>query len=271
MGFFDIFKKKKPESKAEQKQQTAAENESQSRGFVGFALLSDTSWDKEKLKSDLLADWQLDASTDDDSNDENLVFSVGDMIAVIGMMNVPVPNSEAEYSAQSNYLWQEAADAAKAHLVVSVLGENDRIERGKLFVKLMTSCCKQTNILAVSTSATVLQPQFYIEAAEIMKNGALPLLNWIWFGLYKRESGVCCYTVGMEQFGKDEMEILDADDQPADVRDFLLDMVSYVLEGDITLLDGETIGFSENDKHTITRSEGVSLSQPTLKISYRSV
>ncbi len=277
MGFFDIFKRNKKSTvppPGQQNTDSAEPVKKERSGFVGFALLSDASWDKEKLKSDLLADWQLDASSEDDSPEENLVFSVGDMIAVIGMMDFPVPENEAEYNAQSNYLWSDAADAVKqhkAHLMVSVLGESDSIERGKLFVKLMASCCKQPDIIGVYSVGTVFQPQFYTEAAEIMKNGALPLLNWIWFGLRKRESGVCCYTIGMEQFGKEEMEIIDADGQPSDVRDFLLDMVSYVLESDVTLLDGETIGFSKSDKHTITRSEGVSLPQTTLKISYSAV
>lgn len=79
---------------------------------------------------------------------------------------------------------------------------------------------------------------------------------------------MCCYTYGMEQFGKEEMEILDANAQPSDVRNFLLDLVSYVLESGETLNDGETIGFSMEDKHSITRREGVSLPGTTLKISF---
>ena len=64
------------------------------------------------------------------------------------------------------------------------------------------------------------------------------------------------------------MEVLDADAQPSQVRDFLASLVSYVLEGDVTLQDGETIGFSAEDKHPITRGEGVSLPGVTLKIGY---
>ena len=117
-------------------------------------------------------------------------------------------------------------------------------------------------------SGIVFEPRFYAAGADVMKGGNLPILNWIWFGLYRREGGVCCYTYGMEQFGKEEMEILDANAQPSDVRNFLLDLVSYVLESGETLNDWETIGFSMEDKHSITRSEGVSLPGTTLKISF---
>lgn len=64
------------------------------------------------------------------------------------------------------------------------------------------------------------------------------------------------------------MEVLDADAQPSEVRDFLSNMAAYVLEYDVTLKDGETIGFSEDDKHLITYSMGVSLPEMTLKIGY---
>ena len=46
-----------------------------------------------------------------------------------------------------------------------------------------------------------------------------------------------------------------------------------MLACDVTLQDGETIGFSADDKHTITRSPGVSLpeEQMTLKIGYEPI
>ena len=49
-------------------------------------------------------------------------------------------------------------------------------------------------------------------------------------------------------------------------------LASYVLENDVELRDGETIGFTADDKHAITRSPGVGLpeEQMTLKISWRS-
>ena len=63
----------------------------------------------------------------------------------------------------------------------------------------------------------------------------------------------------MDVFGKEEMEVLNTDAEPEELRDFLASLASYVLACDVTLQDGETIGFSADDKHTITRSPGVSL------------
>lgn len=49
-------------------------------------------------------------------------------------------------------------------------------------------------------------------------------------------------------------------------------MVGYVLEYDAVLNDSETIGFSADDKHSITRNKGVALpDKMTLKISFGNV
>lgn len=101
-----------------------------------------------------------------------------------------------------------------------------------------------------------------------MKDDELPIFNWIWFGLYRGESGICGYTYGMEVFGKDEMEVLNANAQPSEVQDFLASMASYVLAYDVTLQHGETIGFSEEEKLPINRSQGVSLDKMMIQIGY---
>ena len=153
--------------------------------------------------------------------------------------------------------------------MIAVLGkEKGLLERGKLYTKLVAACCRQKNATGVYTSGVVFEPRFYEDFADMMNDGELPIFNWIWFGLYRSKNGVCCYTYGMEVFGKDEMEVLDADAEPAELRDFLSSLVAYVLEYDVTLKDGETIGFSEDDKHAITRGEGVSLPGITLKIAF---
>ena len=65
------------------------------------------------------------------------------------------------------------------------------------------------------------------------------------------------------------MEVLDVEGATiGDVWSFLAAMSSYVLESGQTLQDGETIGFSEDDKHEIRLSRGVALPGMTIKISY---
>lgn len=243
--------------------------------FVGFALLSENSWDKKKYVKDLKEQWDITAEEEknDDVGSDALVFNVGNMMAAVSLMPAPVPNDEATECAKNNYMWPEAVETAqnhKAHIMVAIIGkEESLIERGKLYTKLMAVCCLQENVTGIYTSGVVFQPRFYEGFAKMMKEDELPIYNWIWFGLYRSEKGICGYTYGMDLFGKNEMEVLDADASPSDIRDFLSSLVAYVLEYDVVLNDGETIGFSADDKHEIVFSQGVALpEQMTLKISY---
>lgn len=245
--------------------------------FLGFVLLEKAHWDKGRLIADLKAEWDIDVPEEDKDdrkdNGDSLVFEAGDMIAAVSLMHGPVPGGEAEDNAENNYMWPDAVKAAQshaAHIMVTVLGkETDVRLRGQFFVKLAAACCRQPGVLGVYTSGVVFESSFYADMAGVMKEGELPLNNWIWFGLHRREGGVCGYTYGMDVFGKEELEVLDADADPLAVREFLVSLAGYVIGSDVTLNDGETIGFSQGDRHRITRSPGVALpDQPTLKVSF---
>ena len=248
---------------------------SNSKGaFAGFVLMSKGKWDKDQFIRDMKEKWDITVEEDEDKRDDALVFDVGNMITAVSLMTYPIPGGEAELNAENNYMWPEAVEAARkhrAHIMVAVLGkEDDVLEKGRLYTRLVAACCHQKYATGVYTSGVVFEPRFYEDFADMMREDGLPIFNWIWFGLYRDEHGMNVYTYGMEVFGKDEMEVLGSDAELGDLRDFLANIVSYVLENDVEIQDGVTIGFSADDKHTITRSPGVALpeDQMTLKLSY---
>ena len=235
-----------------------AEDESDHTGvFTGFVLLSKAEWDKKQFIRDMQEKWDIPVDEYDASGekaDDALVFEVGDMLAAVSLAAYPIPGGEAEGNAENNYMWEDAVKVAKehrAHLMVAVLGkEEDLLEKGKLFTKVVAACCRQEYATGIYTSGVVFEPRFYEGFADMMQEDELPIFNWIWFGLWRDEHGMNGYTYGMASFGKDEMEVLGTDAEPGDLRDFLASLASYVLENDVELHDGETIGFAEDDKHT---------------------
>ena len=270
-----------PDEDVEDLEDDADEEETDRKGsFAGSVLLSKAEWDKEQLIRDLREEWGIvdeepdEGDEDDENSDDAVVMRVGGMMLIVTLFHGHIPDNEAEINAENNYMWPEAVEvtkAHKAHIMVAVLGEEEKLlERGKLFTKAMAVCCKQKYATGVYTSGVVFEPRFYEGLADMIKEDELPIFNWVWFGLYRSEGGLNGYTYGMDVFGKEEMEVLNTDAEPEDLRDFLASLASYVLACDVTLQDGETIGFSADDKHTITRSPGVSLpeEQMTLKISY---
>ena len=270
-----------PDEDVEDLEDDADEEKTDHKGsFAGSVLLSKAEWDKEQLIRNLREEWGIvdeepdEGDEDVENSDDAVVMRVGNMMLIVTLFHGHIPDNEAEINAENNYMWPEAVEVAKAHkahIMVAVLGEEEKLlERGKLFTKAMAVCCKQKYATGVYTSGVVFEPRFYEGLADMLKEDELPIFNWVWFGLYRSEGGLNGYTYGMDVFGKEEMEVLNTDAEPEELRDFLASLASYVLACDVTLQDGETIGFSADDKHTITRSPGVSLpeEQMTLKISY---
>ena len=273
-----------PDEDTEGLEDDADEEETDHKGsFAGSVLLSKAEWDKEQLIRDLRKKWGIvdeepdEGDEDVENSDDAVVMRVGGMMLIVTLFHGHIPDNEAEINAENNYMWPEAVEVAKAHkahIMVAVLGEEEKLlERGKLFTKAMAMCCKQKYATGVYTSGVVFEPRFYEGLADMIKEDELPIFNWVWFGLYRSEGGLNGYTYGMDVFGKEEMEVLNTDAEPEELRDFLASLASYVLACDVTLQDGETIGFSADDKHTITRSPGVSLpeEQMTLKIGYEPI
>ena len=243
--------------------------------FCGSVLLSEDCWDKNKLIKDLRDEWSIEIPNEDltDEADDVIFTDINGYRVVISKFPDSVPNEEAEINASNNYMWREAVEVTKshkAHIVVAVLGDGEDIkERGLIYTEIMATCSMQENAIGVFTSGVVFEPNTYIDSAQMIKEQALPIFNWIWFGLYQTDKGISTYTYGMDVFGKYELEIIDADENPGNLIKFISSIVSYILLEDVDLQDGETLGFSEKDKHRITLSKGIALpEQDTLKIAY---
>ena len=116
-------------------------------------LLSKAEWDKEQLIRDLREEWGIvdeepdEGDEDDENSDDAVVMRVGGMMLIVTLFHGHIPDNEAEINAENNYMWPEAVEvtkAHKAHIMVAVLGEEEKLlERGKLFTKAMAVCCKQ--------------------------------------------------------------------------------------------------------------------------------
>lgn len=260
----------------------AEEAEREGGSFVAFVLLDSIAFDGARFCADLRDEWGIrvpedagiaEGEEDREYDGTRFVWEEGGMLASAALMPGPVPDGEAERNAATNYLWPGAVEATKTHvaqILVAVLPhEEDLRAAGSLLVKIVDACLKQKNAIGVYTSGTVFEPGFYREAAAVMRDDELPYLNWIYFGFMRREKGLTAYTFGMNQFGKDEMEVLDSAAEPDELREFLFGIAAYVISSDVTLRDGETLGVSEEERLPITRSEGVCLDGQTLKIAYR--
>ena len=173
-----------PEEEPDDEEQKAEDESDRTGVFTGFVLLSKEEWDKEQFIRDMKEKWDIsvdeyDASEEKD--DDALVVEVGDMLAAVSLATYPIPGGEAEGNAENNYMWQDAVKVAKehrAHLMVAVLGQEENLlEKGKLFTKVVAACCRQNYATGIYTSGVVFEPRFYEGFAEQMSEDELPIFN----------------------------------------------------------------------------------------------
>lgn len=285
MGFLDNLFGKKKKDPASQNKTTAPEGSGNATreekdptgSFLGFVLLKEARWDKEKTFRLLREKWRV--TPDDKGNDPEeeedanmAVFWVDGTMVAISLMPAPVPNGEAERFAAANIFWKEAVEVTRthtAHILVSVLGNaRDPVKAAKLFTAVAASCLEQPEALGIYTSGTVLAPDFYLKAAADLTEGDLPVMDWVYVGIYRGEKGACGYTYGLKNFGREELEIVDSAHAPGEIYEFLYDLCIYMLKSGAYIRAGETVGHSAEEKLPVTRSKGAALDGMTLKIAY---
>ena len=243
--------------------------------FVGFVLLDEVRFDAEKYVKDLKEDWNLDYDFEITQEDNTIIADYNGMIMTASLMPAPIPDNEAVEQAKTNYRWKEAVEAAekhKAHLLVSLInrGDVDNIEGAKHYVKLLANATKQEGCLGINILGTVIHPQMYYDFAKLYdENDDFPIENIVYIGLYGDENNtVSGYTYGLEQFGKKELEIIKSLEEAEEVYNFLASISDYIITSDVVLNDGETIGFSEEQKIQISVSEGIALDGETIKLGF---
>ena len=243
--------------------------------FVGFVLLERADFDAEKYVKDLKDDWNLDYDFEITQEDNTIIADYNGMILTASLMPAPIPDNEAIEQAKTNYRWDGAVEAAekhKAHLLVSVInrGDMDNIEGAKHYVKLLANATKQEGCLGINILGTVIHPQMYYDFAKLYdENDDFPIENIVYIGLYGDENNtVSGYTYGIEQFGKKELEIIKSLEEAEEVYNFLASISDYIITSDVVLNDGETIGFSEEQKIQISVSEGIALDGETIKLGF---
>ena len=247
-----------------------------STALTGFVLLNEAKFDRNKFLKDLKEDWKITLNLGDDSENKEkdmLVGNIGDIMVAVALMPAPIPNNEAVDNAKTNYRWKDAVKVAeehKAHILVSLLGEPNLVDGAKLYTKIISALTKQENCTGINVLGTVLNPDMYRDFTKYYEeNDMFPVENMIFIGLYAAEDNkVSAYTYGMEGFGKKEMEILASSENPEDVYYFLQAIADYVITSDVILQDGETIGFTAEQKISISQSKGVAVNGTTLKLGY---
>lgn len=278
MGIFDKFRKPKEESTSTSAYDnivpmpTAVPDPKETQDtpmILGFALLSSETCDWSSFIDNLHKDAEITIETQ--PNEENIVFEVEGMRVIVAHMPAPIPNREVEECCKYNLLWPEAEQVVathRSHVIVSVSGAPNPIAGHLLFTQVVSSMMQVKEALAFYMAPMVVSAESYVESAQMLKEEELPVQLWVFIGLYQDEQGRCSYTRGLQHFGKYEIEIIHSQHSLSDVFEFTMMIVDYVISYDVTLQHGETIGFSEEQRLSLTLSPGVAVENESIKIGY---
>ena len=226
----------------------------------------------DKVIEDLRVYWELDVM-DIEGDDELATFKVGDELVAISMMPVPIPNSEFESMYSYSYLWKNVENETKEHtnhVIVSILSSDiPMVEKYSLLTKVNSSILRtcEDAIGIYQGSATLLLPkELYIAFSELLLSDMLPVQLWVYIGIIYNNERTSVYSYGMQEFGKSEIEVLETAMSNGELYDMFTNILNYVLDYDVTLKHGETIGFSEDEKIKIIQSEAVYVDGNSLKL-----
>ena len=234
------------------------------KGGRGYSL--------ENVIQDLKSYWGL--TVDEVEGDDNTaLFKIGEEQVVLFSVLAPIPAEEFESMYGYSYLWKNAELEVKEHThhaIVSFLaGNTSAVERYSLLSKVNASILRtcETAIGVYQGASTLLLPKnLYLDFANLLLEDMLPIQLWVYLGIINEDEKSSMYTYGMKEFGKPEIEIIDAQMKGRELYDFLLPILEYVLRQDVTLHHGETIGFTEEQKIKITESKAIYLDGTSLKI-----
>ncbi len=238
---------------------------------VGSVLLKDAEIDFDALSDALIQ--AFDVTDENCTRDaQTLVFSLESNMISVALMDTPVPDGEAEFYAEGNFLWREAVETTKqhqAHLLVAVLNrEANAIEAASFFTDTVNLCSMETKALGIYTTGTVYEPSFYNEWAGKLRNGEMPLPLWVYVGLVRDENGLSGYTYGLTLFGRLELEIIGTSRSHEELYNFLYGVCEGILSEGMYFHDGETLSFTSDQRLTITKSKAVYVEGDSFKIAY---
>lgn len=205
--------------------------------FCGFVLLEERQYDLTALAKRLeQKGLVLLPSGTESAMVQDLMLDVAGAMVTISYFGEKIPDGEAEMAAQ-RAKWTGAESAAqnhKGHLMIAVLPDAlSAKEAGRLYSQILSVALEDAQALAVYTSGTIFGAQQFCQK-NIEAVDALPLDNLIFIDTYTRAGGTCGYTVGMDAFGKDELEVLDCTDAEDAVFHILQSYAEKILQEDLS-------------------------------------
>lgn len=199
--------------------------------------------------------------TDVQTSNETISFNLGDDIGTIAHMPVPVPARDLESALAATWMLPPTASRDdirnhSSHAIVAFAGGSaPHIDRLLALTQLTAIAASRPDTLAVIWGAAnllVFPPVFCQLAAAATSPDAPPIFLWVNFRAGQNPDGTHhCVTQGLPALGHMDIEIPSTSCSPGELREWLPNIILYLLEKGPVLLPGQTIGPDANTRFKI--------------------
>jgi hypothetical protein len=180
-------------------------------------------------------------------------FDVGDEFLAFLHIKAPYPD-DLEGPIATSWLWplEPPIENVKQHRsflqVTMIGGAEDPVRRRLTLTAVIALAAKQSGVMAVywGDASLVIFPQLFVDMAEeINTSQSPPLCLWVDLRAFRNEDGTTgLFTTGLAALGHMEIEIPRIKMEVGELREWLLEIMCYLLENGPVLMDGQTIGMS---------------------------
>ena len=181
-------------------------------------------------------------------------FDVDDEFVALALMPAPYPATDLEGPLITSWMWPpkppiEHVKQHRSHLLITMTGgSGDPIRRRLILTAVTALAAKQPGVMAVywgEATLVVFPPVFVSMAETINSPEAPPLYIWVDLRAFRNKDGTTgLFTTGLAPLGHMEIEIPNVDMEPGELREWLLNIMYYLLENGPVLKHGQTIGMT---------------------------
>jgi hypothetical protein len=230
------------------------------KAIITALLLEGNSFPVDAFLNDVAKERISGATASDINRGDGGVFSfnVRDEFLALILMPTPYPSADLEGPLATSWMWppQPPIESVKRHrshlLITATGGDADPVRRRLVITAVTAIAAKQPGVMAVywPEAALVVYPPLFVNMAETINSPeAPPLYLWVDLRAFRNEDGTTgLFTAGLSALGHMEMEMPRIDMEPGELREWLLNIMYYLLENGPVLEDGQTIGMTADQQ-----------------------
>lgn len=241
-----------------------------SSNIMGYLLLGNDTFHIIEIIAILIRKYNVDVKFDESTN--AFTFKYGEYIVGASFVNSPMGNDNAIEGCKYNFLWKNSIDIVashKAHVLLSVMNCKSKFEGYKLFTEIMSVLANFDNAIAIYMPAQnmTLNAAAYVEDARMIKSGKNPIHLWICICPVVLEDSTIVYTYGLNEFGKNEIEVRSTEKHYMEMFDFVYNLCDYILINNAVIESGDTFNTANGEELTAIVNDGIYIDRVSSKFN----